>query len=143
MNKVKICVPTKDEGKVFKGHMGDSDEFMIYEMSENGEWKLLEKRKNTPFEEEGHGSQKKMQHILQIVGDCDVFVGGVLSPNFLNLRDKKPIQPVVSKFPSIEDSLRALSKEFKTIHELVQKRKAGEHPRAIPLLSENGVRILS
>ncbi len=121
--------------------MGDADFFMIYEWNGN-EYQFVEKRSNVPFEEEKHGSQKKMQHILKIVGDCDVFIGGVLSPNFLNLRDKTSVQPVVSKIEEIEKTLDTLNKHAKVIEELVQSRKEGKRPRAIPRISEDGIEML-
>jgi hypothetical protein len=142
MKKLKVCIPTKDEKSIYKGHMGDAESFMIYEW--NGEsHELIEKRKNIPFEEKQHGDKKKMQHVLGIVGDCEVFVGGVLSPNFLNLRDKTEIQPVVSKIENIEMAFEFLNKYADTVEELVSKRKNGEHPKAIPQISEDTMRILS
>ena len=141
MNKLRICIPTKDEETIFKGHMGDSKEFMIYDLSEEGDYKLVEKRESIPFEEREHGSQKKMEHILKIVGDCEVFIGNVLSPNFLNIRDKKSIQPVVSKISSVEELLKAVSKEFKVIYDLVQMRKRGERPHVIPEISESEMKM--
>ncbi|WP_456399369.1 NifB/NifX family molybdenum-iron cluster-binding protein [Mesoaciditoga sp.] len=142
MEKLKVCIPTKDEKNIYKGHMGDADLFMIYEW-DGKDYKLVEKKKNVPFEEKKHGDQKKMQHILSIVGECEVFVGGVSSPNFLNLRDKTKVQPVVSKIEDIEKTFEALNKNAQTIEELTQKRKNGEHPRVIPQISEDETRLLS
>ncbi len=139
MIDLKICIPSKDGRTIFKGHMGDSPFFEIYEVDENGKNVFVEKRENPPFEEKGHGNQRKMEHILRIVGDCEVFVGAMLSPNFLNLRKNTHVQPVVSKFERIDETLKAIQGHVKTLSSLVEKRKKGERPEKIPVFSSDGV----
>jgi len=138
---LKVCVPTSDGFTVFKGHLGDAPNFEIYELREKGHT-LLERRKNVPFDEKGHGDQKKMEHILGIVGDCDLFIGSVLSPNFLNLRDKTSIQPVVSKLDEIEKTLESLKKHSEDLEELVARRRKGERPHKIPMISPDEIKML-
>ncbi len=139
--KLKVCVPLSDGTSVFDGHMGDAPSFGIYELRENG-YTLLEERKNVPFKEKGHGNRKKMEHILEVVGDCDLFIGSVLSPNFLNLRDNTDVQPVVSKLGDISKTLEALRMHWNDVSQLVEERRSGKRPRKIPVFSSNEMKMI-
>lgn len=73
---------------------------------------------------------------MELLGDIDVIVGGLMSPNFLNLRDKTKIQPVLSKIEDVDIFLNSLYPKFDYIYGLIKKRKRGEFPKEIPLFKE-------
>ncbi len=117
-----------------KRHAGDNPFFHVYEFCEDGSYKLLKEIENTAPEEKKHADEKKMKGVMSLLGDIDVIVGGLMSPNFLNMRDKTPIQPIVSKIETIEGFFAKLKEEFDHIYGLVEKRKNGERPKEIPTL---------
>ena len=84
-------------------------------------------------EEEGkHGSTAKMKKIISMLPSVEVFVGRVLSPNFIKMSQSTDIQPIIVKRESIEECLQVISQNFQTIYELTQKRKADKREQVVP-----------
>jgi len=136
MNCIRIAIGITNEKIDIKKHAGDNPMFYIYEFCENGAFKLLEKIENTAPEEKKHADERKMKGVMALLGDIDIIVGGLMSPNFLNIRDKTPIQPIVSKIEDINEFFEILKKKFDYIYSLLEKRKKGERPKEIPTLKK-------
>ncbi len=134
MDCVKIAIGVTDEKIDIKKHAGDNPMFYIYEFCKDGVYKLLKKVENTAPEEKKHADEKKMKGVMSLLGDIDIIVGGLMSPNFLNIRDKTPIQPIVSKIEDIDEFFEVLKENFDHIYDLVEERKKGERPKEIPTL---------
>ena len=130
--KLRVVVGC-DEGKVPRKHLGDCLEFCIYDVYEDGSYQLIETKPNTLPEEKQHADPAKMQQALKELAGCEVMVSGLLSPNFIRMRDTKPVQPVVIQFPEIEDVMRILHENFDHIYSLVEARRQGERPKEIPI----------
>ena len=136
MRCIKLAIGVTS-GKIdVKKHAGDNPIFYIYEFCENGKYKLLKEIENTAPEEKKHADEKKMRGVISILGDIDIIVGGLMSPNFLNIRDKTSIQPIVSKISNIEEFFQELKLNFDYIYDLVEKRRNGERPREVPTLKK-------
>ncbi len=136
MRCIKLAIGVTS-GKIdVKKHAGDNPIFYIYEFCENGKYKLLKEIKNTAPEEKKHADEKKMKGVMSLLGDVDIIVGGLMSPNFLNIRDKTSIQPIVSKISNIEEFFQKLKLNFNHIYDLVEKRRNGERPKEIPTLKK-------
>lgn len=136
MKSMKIAIGITS-GKInLKAHAGDNPYFNIYELYEDGTYKLLKEIENKAPEEKKHADERKMRGVMELLGDIDVIVGGLMSPNFLNLRDKTKIQPVLSKIEDIDIFLNSLYLKFDYIYGLIKKRKRGEFPKEIPLFKE-------
>ncbi len=130
--KVAIGLTT---GKIdTKKHAGDNPIFHIYEFCEGGSYKLLKEVKNTAPEEKKHADERKMKGVLGLLGDIDIIVGGLMSPNFLKIRDNTSVQPLISKIEDVEEFFHTLNSEFENIYKLVDERKKGERPKEIPTL---------
>ena len=135
MDRSLTVVLGSDDGKnIPKKHLGDTTQFFIYSVKEGGEYKLLKKVKNTAIEEEEgkHGSTAKMKKIISMLPSVEVFVGRVLSPNFIKMSQSTDIQPIIVKRESIEECLQVISQNFQTIYELTQKRKADKREQVVP-----------
>jgi predicted Fe-Mo cluster-binding NifX family protein len=108
---LKIAFGT-DDGKVFtEKHFGDSKVFMIYEFDNEG-FKFVEKRNNTKFDEETHGSAKKASHITEQLKDIPVLGAKVFGPNITRIR--KLFIPIITHMNTIELALNKL-------HTLIEK----------------------
>jgi len=103
----------------------------VYELYENGEYHLVETIDNTSPEEERHADPKKLKGVTGLLSGCEAVVSGVLSPNFMRMRDTKPIQPVVSKKETVAETLAALAESFEDLFRLVSARRQGERPEVI------------
>jgi len=134
MKKIKVALGSNDGKSIFPSHMGLSKDFYIYLLSEDGKYEIVEKRKNISPKETKHGDTRKMKMVMEILKDCDVFVGRRLSPNFIKLRDNTKFQPVVTDIESISEFMEALSKSFDKIYTLVDSRRRGERPKEIPVI---------
>lgn len=134
MRRVRVAFGSNDGENIFFSHMGLSKEFYVYDLSENGKYELVEKRKNTSPKETKHGDTGKMKRVMEILKDCDVFVGRRLSPNFIKLRDNTRFQPLVTEIESISGFMETLSKSFDKIYSLVDSRRKGERPKEIPVI---------
>jgi len=131
--KRKIRLAISCDGEIVpRRHFGDCPQFRIYELSEEGEARLIEVRNNTSPKEERHADPKKLKGVIGLLPECDLVVSGLESPNFLRIRDTKPIQPVITEEESVEGTLRALHRAFDTIFSLVAARRREEFPAVIP-----------
>ena len=118
--------------------MGTARDFHIFDLFEDGSSVLVEKRENiSPEEDESeskHGDVKKLKAAMWIFKDCDVVLGRRGSPNFVRMRDNTEFQPVVTRVDSLSGSVLELTRSFDEIHGLVERRKRGERPQAIPII---------
>ena len=140
MRTLRLAIGSSDGRSVIADHFGESKVFLVYELAEDGTYRLVEERENTsPREERGrHGLEQKRQAVLQILTGCQVLVAGRMSPSFARLRDGAPVQPVVSELSSIPELMAALATRFDELYGLCQARARGERPREIPLIKEGG-----
>ncbi len=125
MEKLRVCIGSKDGENIPKTHLGDSPFFYIYDIFEGSEPEFIEKRENTARGMDHMGSDK-MKKIIEIVGDVDLFVANRKSPNFANLAKKTRYQPVVIKTSDIREAIGQLQKSFRTLYEYASRKKAGE-----------------
>jgi len=135
VEKIRVALGSNDGKTIILDHMGEADYFYIFDVLENGQWSLVEKRKNTsPVENDGHGSARKLRVASAIFEDCDVVLARRGSPNFVEMRDQSRFQPVVTRVDVISGSLQLLGRSFAEIHALVQRRRNGERPKEMPII---------
>ena len=138
MRKIRVVLGSNDGEKIVPDHMGTARNFHVFDLFEDGSSVLVEKRENTsPEESESeseHGDVKKLKVAMWIFKDCDVVLGRRGSPNFVRMRDSTEFQPVVTRVDSISGSVLELARSFDEIHGLVERRKRGERPQAIPII---------
>jgi len=123
MEKIIICIGTNDGKCIAKSHMGDTEMFYLYEISENNNIFFLDKRENT-VRNLDHAGKGKMNAILNIVKEADVLVSNQKSPNFIKIAKNTGFQPVIVKETDINKALELLKANFSEILYLVKKRKA-------------------
>ncbi len=134
MKKMRVVIGSNDGKNIILNHLGESEYFYIYDIFEDGTYNYIEKRENISPEEDKnkHGLDKKRNIILNICKDANVFVGRMMSPNFINIAKKTEVQPVIIKEESISGMFNILAKYFEDIYNLVQARHNGERPQKIP-----------
>ena len=125
MKKIRLCIGSNDGDNVAKTHMGDTEYFYIYDISENSEHLFVEKRTNTS-KDMGHAKTEKMKGVLKIIKDSDVLIARQKSPNFIKIAKNTKYQPVVVKTEKIPNVLMTLCKSFDEIYEYTTRRKNGE-----------------
>ena len=138
MRKIRVVLGSNDGENIIPDHMGTTKDFYIFDLFEDGRPVLVEKRKNTsPEEDENeskHGDVRKLKSAMGIFEDCEVVLGRKGSPNFVRMRDNTKFQPVVTRVDALSDSMHELAESFEEIYGLVECRKRGERPQAIPII---------
>ncbi len=125
MEKFRVCIGSNDGQNIAKTHMGDTDFFYIYDLFENAENTFIEKRINIAKEME-HAKADKMQEIIKLLKDADVFIAQQKSPNFIRIAKKTDHQPVVVKAEKMSDILALIHTSFQEIQGCVVRRKTGD-----------------
>ena len=128
--RIQLAIACEGEA-IPRKHFGDCPEFLVYELYEDGECRLIKTQSNTSPEEQGHADPEKLKGVASILPGCEALVSGLVSPNFVRIRDTKPIQPVVTKEETVTASLSALGKAFEELFDLVRARRRGERPAVI------------
>ncbi len=129
MRELFVMVPSDDGKEIYLGHPGDSSNFYIYLLKEDGgfENEKVIKNEAKDMEEKEHGSKSKMQKVLQLLGRIDVILSRRNSPNLIRIAKNTEIQPViVRKVQMIEEGLKKLLEHFDEVYEKVEKRRRGE-----------------
>lgn len=135
MRRIRIALGSEDGMNISHTHLGMAEKFHIYDLWENGNYRLIEKRVNRSPQERRHADPEKRKAVTETLKDCDLFVGRRLSPNFVRLRDNTRFQPVVTEIDTISDFMKELVNSFPHLFDLVKRRKDGEQPREIPKIS--------
>jgi len=130
MRELIVMVPSDDGKEIYLGHPGDSSNFYIYLLKEDGSFENMKVIKNEAkdMEEKGeHGSKSKMKKVLQLLGRVDVILSRRNSPNLIRMANNTEVQPViVRKVQTIEEGLKKLSEHFEEVYGRIEKRRQGE-----------------
>ena len=92
---------------------------------------MIDVQKNTSPEEKHHADPKKLRGVTSLLPGCEVLVSALVSPNFMRIRDTKPIQPVITPAGTIDATLKLLQRSFDELFNLVLARRRGEYPAVI------------
>ena len=137
MKKIRVVIGTNDGEKISPCHMGEAENFKIYDIYDNGNSDFIDNRKNTSPDLNGkHGAIEKMKVVMSIIKDADVVVGRKMSPNFLRISSNSSLQPVVVKYDSFSIIIDTIIKSFDEIFSLVERRRSGEKSLNIPVLKD-------
>ena len=120
-----------DGKRIPRKHFGDCPQFRVYEFYGDGEYRLIKTQDNTSPEEQQHADPKKLKGVTELLPGCEAVVSGLLSPNFMRMRDTKPIQPVITHDETVSKTLVALREAFDELFDLVSARRQGERPGVI------------
>ena len=134
MKKLRVCIGSNDGKTVADSHLGDVQDFYVYDIFENSKKVFVDKKTNV-FKDFGHSSGGKMKSILQLVEDAEIMSAYQMSPNFKNMAIKTAHQPVVVKEKDFETVLDILCENFDMLLSLVEKRKNGEFSEEIPIFT--------
>ena len=125
MKKIRLCIGSNDGTKVANTHMGDTEDFHIYDIIDNSKSQFIEKRTNI-YKTSEHAKVEKMNGIIEIINDSDILIARRKSPNFKRIATTTKYQPVVVKTEKIHDVLITLCQSFDEIYEHITRRKNGE-----------------
>jgi predicted Fe-Mo cluster-binding NifX family protein len=131
MGKIRIAIGSNDEKNIAKSHLGDTEFFYIYDITDDKEYKFIKKCPNSAKTIQ-HAKLNKMEQILETLQDVDMLISFQLSPNFKKIAANTKFQPVVIKGKSFEEILSILIDNKEQLNRYVEKRKNGEFSAEIP-----------
>lgn len=101
----RIAIGSSD-GEVIDQHFGSSEQFVIYEVSNEGSWRLVDIRRNLHAGVMGH-QELRLQQTAELVGDCTVVLVSQIGPGAGHLLKERGITAQTSE-GYIEDALTRL-----------------------------------
>jgi len=99
-----IAIGTNDGFKLNDDHFGQSRYYDIYELDEGKCVVKLEARPNPYFENHKHA---ELDEILQVIGDCPVWIGAAMGQGSLKKLAEMDYEPVILEPMTIEEALKA------------------------------------
>lgn len=128
-----IFVFGSSDGKIISNsHFGDSKNFYIYKLKDDGTFEFFKEIKNTVREME-HATINKMQSVLQLFNDgVDLLVVKKMSQNFFNIAKKTRYQPILVRLDDSDELFVLLKNKFEELFTLIEKRKIGKTDEYIP-----------
>lgn len=91
----KVAVASSD-GKYVNQHFGWAQQFLIFEINDEGEYKFLEIRDNTPAcDVEGH-SEDAMTRSVKLISDCKALLASHIGPGAVNALASQGIDAYVA-----------------------------------------------
>ena len=80
----KVAVASSD-GKYINQHFGVTQQFLIFEIDDEGEYKFLELRKNVPAcDVEGH-TDEAMERSVELIADCKAVLASQIGHGAVNV----------------------------------------------------------
>jgi len=131
MEKIRLCIGSDDERTIADSHMGDTQRFHLYDIFADGKYLFVGTRENS-VKEMDHAQGDKMQRIIELLKEVDVFVARRKSPNFMKIAEKTRYQPVVVTQEEIGEIVAALGNRFAELDAFVTRRDNGERSSDIP-----------
>lgn len=124
---LRVAFGMENDTTLIDSHYGDSNFFAIYEICEDGDITLIEKRYNKAkdFKEDNdrHGDPRKFKAVISQLLDIDVLAAFRMGPNFLRIRDKTNKVPFFTKTRDLNLSLHRIVENFDELWNQVQTKK--------------------
>ncbi len=103
----KIAIASSD-GKFVNQHFGMAQQFLIFEIDDEGEYKFIELRKNDPAcDVEGH-TEDAMTRSVKLISDCKAIIASQIGPAAIDILLKNNIEPYIAP-TFIDEALKQLA----------------------------------
>lgn len=103
----KVAVASSD-GKFVNQHFGMAQQFLIFEIDDEGEYKFIELRENVPAcDVEGH-TEDAMSRSIHLISDCKAVIASQIGPGAIDILLKNNIEPYIAP-TFIDEALKQLA----------------------------------
>jgi nitrogen fixation protein NifX len=107
---VRVGVASND-GKYINQHFGHAKQFMIFDLKDDGTFKFIEIRQNSPSCQGGDHSYGSLEETLGILSDVDYVMVSQIGPGASQYLLSKNIQPLMTP-GFIEEELNKLGSKI-------------------------------
>ncbi len=109
----KVAVASSD-GKYVNQHFGVTQQFLIFEIDDEGNYKFLELRKNVPACEVGGHTDEAMIISVELISDCEAVLASQIGPGAVNALAARGIEAYVAP-TFIDQALKHLYLEYQNL----------------------------
>lgn len=103
----KVAVASSD-GKFVNQHFGMAQQFLIFKIDDEGEYKFIELRENVPAcDVEGH-TEDAMKRSIELISDCKIVIASQIGPAAIDILLKNNIEPYIAP-TFIDEALKQLA----------------------------------
>jgi nitrogen fixation protein NifX len=103
----KVAVASSD-GKFVNQHFGMAQQFLIFEIDDQGSYKFLELRENVPAcDVEGH-TEDAMTRSVKLISDCKAIIASQIGPAAVDVLVDNGIEPYMAP-TFIDEALKELA----------------------------------
>ena len=134
MKKLRIVIGSNDGRTLVNGHFGESKNFHVYDVFDDGSFLPIDIRENTSKNSLNHGSLSKLKTVSSIIKDADVVISKRQSPNLQQMNQNSPFQPIIVESELIENSIKSVLSAFDDVYRLVESKKNGNATDFVPTL---------
>jgi Dinitrogenase iron-molybdenum cofactor. len=120
LRKLRVSFGMENDSTLSNKHFGESNFFLIFDIYENGDYKFLEKRKNTTLDmanENLHGDVNKFRSLILLLNDVDILAAYRMGPNYLNIKNKTDKIPFLTRTDNFQESLEIIKLNFEKLWE--------------------------
>jgi len=103
-----IAIGTNDGFKLNDDHFGQSRYYDIHELDESDFVVKVEARQNPYF---GNHKHAELNEIMQVIGDCAVWIGTSMGERSLKRLAEMDYEPVILKPMTIDEALKTYLKK--------------------------------
>ena len=112
-HSVKIAVPTDDGVNIFRAMLGRAKEFFIFEVNKEGQYDLIEKRKNPYRTTNQH---LKTLDVYELISDCEIIISAHIGKKGIKRLEERGVKLFFKK-----GNIRKAVQEF-----IVENKKSSE-----------------
>jgi predicted Fe-Mo cluster-binding NifX family protein len=99
---------TSSDGKFINQHFGMAQQFLIFEINDEGKYEFIELRENVPAcDVEGH-TEDAMNRSIKLISDCKVVIASQIGPGAIDILLKNNIDPYIAP-TFIDEALKELA----------------------------------
>ena len=103
----RVAVASSD-GKFINQHFGMAQQFLIFEINDEGKYEFIELRENVPAcDVEGH-TEDAMNRSIKLISDCKVVIASQIGPGAIDILLKNNIDPYIAP-TFIDEALKELA----------------------------------
>ena len=126
---MKIAIATNEKKTLSKTHFGDSECFIICEITSNGSsiLKIVDNTFINVDESTTHGSNQKRNSVLSLFDeDINLIVASRKSPNFDKINKNTKVTPVISHIMPLQDIIKHIEANYDYFSNI--KNQKAYHP---------------
>ena len=107
---IRVAVASND-GKYINQHFGHAQQFLIFDIYEDGNFKFIENRKNSPTCHGGEHVSGALENTFEIIADVELVMVSQIGPGASQFLLSKGIQPLMTP-GFIEEELEKLAQKL-------------------------------